>query len=94
MASTAKYQCANPNCGAWFEARTADRARGWARSCSKRCASIVREKAIPDMFGQKKKGPFAKWVDRKLSQAEADEEMHEEAMQDCTSGWDEGGWRD
>jgi len=31
----ATYRC--KNCGGAFEARTADRARGWARFCSKSC---------------------------------------------------------
>lgn len=42
MAKMGKYECANPRCRVWFEARTADRARGYARSCSKACASVVR----------------------------------------------------
>lgn len=33
--STKQYKCAC--CGALFTARTADRARGWARFCSKSC---------------------------------------------------------
>ncbi|MCD0496900.1 hypothetical protein LP085_08585 [Achromobacter sp. MY14] len=35
MTSTARYQC--QTCGGTFTARTADRARGWARFCSKSC---------------------------------------------------------
>lgn len=31
------YTCANRSCRAPFTARTADRARGWARFCSKSC---------------------------------------------------------
>lgn len=30
-------------CGDTFQARTADRARGWARYCSKRCKAIKQE---------------------------------------------------
>lgn len=54
MASMGKYQCANPNCRVMFEARTADRARGYARSCSKSCASVVRIMQSPkeNMFAQ------------------------------------------
>lgn len=37
---TYKCQC----CGLDFEARTADRARGWARYCSKSCKAIKQEK--------------------------------------------------
>lgn len=39
----AVYKC--ESCGASFSARDADRARGWARSCSKSCAAHAREKA-------------------------------------------------
>lgn len=42
MASTATYKCAN--CGNPFEARTADRKRGWARYCSKSCKASKQEK--------------------------------------------------
>lgn len=35
MAATATYNC--QSCGSPFTARTADRARGWARFCSKSC---------------------------------------------------------
>lgn len=38
MASTATYEC--QRCGKPFQARTADRARGWARFCSKSCKAI------------------------------------------------------
>lgn len=40
MAATVEVTC---GCGARFTARTADRARGWARSCSKSCAAKRRE---------------------------------------------------
>jgi hypothetical protein len=35
------YKCANKTCGALFQARKADRDRGWARFCSKSCKAIV-----------------------------------------------------
>lgn len=38
------YQCANKGCGKPFEARAADRKRGWARFCSKRCKAVEQEK--------------------------------------------------
>jgi hypothetical protein len=38
MASTATYKC--KCCGEPFTARIADRARGWARFCSKKCKAI------------------------------------------------------
>lgn len=44
MASTATYKC--KCCGAPFEARTADRKRGWARFCSKRCKASTQSHRI------------------------------------------------
>lgn len=41
MAKTSQYQC--QNCGEEFSARTADRARGWARFCSKSCKAVRQE---------------------------------------------------
>lgn len=41
---TQKMKCA---CGAIYEARVADLKRGYAKSCSKRCASIRREFGRP-----------------------------------------------
>lgn len=41
MASMAEYKC--KCCGQPFMARTADRARGWARFCSKRCKAVKQE---------------------------------------------------
>ncbi len=38
MPSKGTYQC--KQCGSDFTARTADRARGWARFCSKSCKAI------------------------------------------------------
>ena len=38
------YTCANKSCGEEFEARKADRDRGWARFCSKSCKAVVQEK--------------------------------------------------
>ena len=40
--ATASYKC--KWCGDPFEARTADRARGWARFCSKTCKAKKQEK--------------------------------------------------
>lgn len=42
--TTDTYKCANARCGKDFEARTADRARGWARFCSKSCKAAVQER--------------------------------------------------
>lgn len=41
MSSTAQYKCLN--CKGLFTARTADRARGWARFCSKSCKATKQE---------------------------------------------------
>lgn len=41
MASTSVYKCTR--CNEPFTARTADRARGWARFCSKSCKAVVQE---------------------------------------------------
>ena len=43
MASTATYHC--KECKNPFEARTADRARGWAVFCSKSCKAVKQTKA-------------------------------------------------
>ena len=42
MASTATYQC--KECKKPFEARTTDRARGWALFCSKSCKAVKQTK--------------------------------------------------
>jgi len=41
----AKVDCQCKNCGIPFTARKADRARGWARFCSKSCAAIFKDRA-------------------------------------------------
>lgn len=38
MPATASFKC--KTCGSHFGARTADRARGWAKFCSKSCKAI------------------------------------------------------
>jgi len=40
-----KMKC---HCGTVYEARKADLKRGWAKSCSKSCASVKREYGRPD----------------------------------------------
>lgn len=40
----ARIEVSCKNCGAAFTARTADRARGWARFCSKSCKAKKQEK--------------------------------------------------
>lgn len=42
MSTKQTYKCAN--CGDPFLARPVDRARGWARFCSKSCKAIKQEK--------------------------------------------------
>ena len=41
--TTATYKC--KCCGSPFEARTADRARGWARFCSKSCKAVKQSRS-------------------------------------------------
>lgn len=41
--STVQCKCKNPKCGGMFEARVADRKRGWARYCSKSCKAQHQE---------------------------------------------------
>lgn len=43
--STATYCC--ENCSRPFQARAADRARGWARFCSKRCKAVKQGARLP-----------------------------------------------
>lgn len=43
MARTGNYLC--KRCGVPFKARVADRARGWARFCSKRCKAVAQTAA-------------------------------------------------
>jgi len=52
MAKTKEYKC--NRCGDFFEARMADRARGWARFCSKSC------KAIKQTYGKNSFKPVKK----------------------------------
>lgn len=42
------------HCGKGFFAKIADVERGWAKSCSKRCAAIARERAKRDKRSNKK----------------------------------------
>jgi hypothetical protein len=37
------FQCEAPNCTNQFQARLVDRKRGWARTCSRSCAGVLRE---------------------------------------------------
>lgn len=50
-----EVECENPKCGQMFEARVADRRRGWARCCCKACASVLRimESSKQNMFEPK-----------------------------------------
>ena len=42
--SKVTVSCANKSCRTEFEARIADRKRGWARYCSKSCKAIAQER--------------------------------------------------
>jgi len=55
MSKTVSVQCENPKCGVWFDARMADRKRGWARTCCKSCASVLRimETDKENMFSER-----------------------------------------
>jgi len=74
MASTAQYKCLR--CQSVFQARTADRARGWARYCSKSCKAVVQEQRTgqyaqlrdsEEAEGQSTvfQGGFGEWEDHK-----------------------------
>lgn len=56
-----------------FTARVADRARGWAKSCSKSCAATKREKRT---------GAFAAYKQREARG------WHEEGLDATEEGWD------
>ncbi|NOV24185.1 hypothetical protein E5S69_11745 [Cupriavidus necator] len=43
MSATCECKC--KVCGVMFTARVADRKRGWAKCCGKRCAAIKRERS-------------------------------------------------
>ena len=55
MSRGAKVIVACKECGEDFEARVADRNRGWAKFCSKRCKAIHQEKRT---------GQYAKYIHR------------------------------
>lgn len=61
MASTAQYKCLR--CQDLFTARTADRARGWARYCSKSCKAIKQEQRT---------GQYAAYKNRENSYSDYD----------------------
>lgn len=65
-----------------FEARAADRKRGWAKFCSKSCKAKKQEKRT---------GQFRNLVASSIAR-DADED-HYRALDASTGGWDEGGWR-
>lgn len=69
----ATYTCANSGCKKPFEARTADRARGWARFCSKQCKAVAQERRT----GQH--GAY------RASQHDSD---HAAGMDAAEAGWD------
>lgn len=72
MTSTAQYKCMD--CKGLFTARTADRARGWARFCSKSCKARKQMQKRPT---------------NQARQHLSDEEMNEAALHDATAGWDD-----
>jgi len=80
MASTAEYKCKNDGCGKMFTARTADRKRGWALFCSKRCKAVEQEKRT---------GQHAAYQARRdAAHASTFDSDWEVAMADNEAGWD------
>lgn len=79
MAKTSQYQC--QNCGDGFTARTADRARGWARFCSKSCKAVRQERTTGQNQAYQRR-------------RQAAEEGYSDADLDFDGGWDEHkAWR-
>lgn len=62
MASKATYKC--KTCGAPFEARVADRKRGWARYCSKSCKAIKQERRTGQHAAHKEYEAYREREDR------------------------------
>jgi hypothetical protein len=86
--------CKNPHCKASFQARSADVKRGWGKFCSKSCKAVKQESGTGQMKHYLRTGsPLTrKPLSDDMLRQKNEIEMHEEAMMDCTSGWDEGGW--
>lgn len=53
----AMVTCKCKNCGGSFEARVADRKRGWARFCSKSCKAIKQEKRTGQYRARQEREP-------------------------------------
>lgn len=70
MASTATYKC--KCCGDPFTARVADRARGWAKFCSKSCKAIRQTQKTGRGRGGSQVGA---------------EDWHDESMSAMEEGW-------
>jgi endogenous inhibitor of DNA gyrase (YacG/DUF329 family) len=66
------YKCANKTCGALFQARKADRKRGWARFCSKSCKAIDQTRRI------------GRWY----MPRDLEEEARQAGLDAIESGWD------
>jgi hypothetical protein len=66
-----------------FEARAADRKRGWGKFCSKSCKASKQEKRT---------GQYRNLMTSSCGVSDADDD-HYRALDDSTGGWDEGGWR-
>lgn len=79
MASMTERHC--KCCGKEFSARTADVKRGWARFCSKSCKATKQYRHTASTSK-----PALGTKDQ------LNDEMHEQALYDCTAGWDEDGW--
>ncbi len=76
MASMVTVTCANNRCKASFQARVADRKRGWGKFCSKSCKGSEQERRT---------GQMGRFLDR---QGSFESDFHEEAMTAMEEGWD------
>lgn len=80
--STGKVERKCQWCDKPFKARAADVKRGWAKFCSKSCKASEQEKRTHQ---HRKRGGRGYHLNADLA--------HQQAMDDSTAGWDEGGWR-
>ena len=71
-------ECNNDNCRIKYMARTADLKRGWGKSCSKRCAAIVRK------YGNR---PVAE-ASKKYRDRPNDNRTYDSVIDECERGWD------
>lgn len=84
-------------CGSEYSARFADISRGWAKTCSKRCAAVKRERGRP--CARHLCGSAVQWGQKRLRntlkvKASAKVFNHEkwleefDSLDDCDPSWD------